>query len=97
MRDVYFPDIAVIEDIRNETGDVRTFTMRFKDPGIQENLTYRPGQFFEVSIFGIGEMPISITSTPSRKGFFELSVKNVGLVSSRLLLAVDEFRRLGSG
>jgi len=84
MKDVYFPDIAVIDRIRDETGDVRTFVMRFKDPAIQENLDYRSGQFFEVSIFGIGEMPISITSTPSRKGFFQLSVKNVGLVSAAL-------------
>jgi len=84
MRDVYFPDIAIIDNIRDETGDVRTFTMRFKDPAIQENLSYRSGQFFEVSIFGVGEMPISITSTPSRKDFFELSVKNVGLVSAAL-------------
>jgi len=84
MRDAYFPDIAVIDNIRDETGDVRTFTMRFKDPAIQENLSYRSGQFFEVSIFGVGEMPISITSTPSRKGFFELSVKNAGLVSGVL-------------
>jgi len=84
MKDVYFPDIAVIDSIRNETGDVKTFTMRFKDPNIQDDLAYRSGQFFEVSIFGIGEVPISITSTPSRKGFFELSVKNVGLVSGAL-------------
>lgn len=84
MKDVYFPDIAVIDSIRNETGDVKTFTMRFKDPDIQENFSYRSGQFLEVSIFGIGEMPISITSTPSRAGFFELSVKNVGLVSGVL-------------
>jgi NAD(P)H-flavin reductase len=81
MKDVYFPNIAVIEGFVNETGDVRTFTMRFKDSYFNQNLTYRSGQFFEVSIFGVGEMPISITSTPSRKGFFELSVKNVGLVS----------------
>jgi len=84
MKDVYFPDIAIIDNIRDETGDVRTFTMRFKDPAIQESLSYRSGQFFEVSIFGVGEMPISITSTPSRKGFFQLSVKNVGLVSAAL-------------
>lgn len=84
MKDVYSPDIAVIDRIRNETGDVKTFTMRFKDPNVQNGLTYRSGQFFEVSIFGVGEMPISITSTPSRKGFFELSVKNVGLVSGAL-------------
>jgi len=84
MKDVYFPDIALIDNIRDETGDVKTFTMRFKDPDIQQNLTYRSGQFFEVSIFGVGEMPISITSTPSRKDFFELSVKNAGLVSGAL-------------
>jgi len=84
MKDVYFPDIALIDSIRNETGDVKTFTLRFKDRKIQENLTYRSGQFFEVSIFGIGEMPISITSTPSRKGFLELSVKNAGRVSGIL-------------
>ena len=84
MKDVYFPDIAIIDNIRDETGDVRTFTMRFKDPDIQQSLTYRSGQFFAVSIFGVGEMPISITSTPSRNGFFELSVKNVGLVSGAL-------------
>ena len=84
MKDVYFPDIAVIESVRDETGDVKTFTLRFKDPDVQDSLAYRCGQFFEVSIFGVGEMPISITSTPSRKGFFELSVKNVGLVSASL-------------
>ncbi|UCE99358.1 MAG: FAD/NAD(P)-binding protein [Planctomycetota bacterium] len=84
MKDVYYPDIALIDTVRDETGDVKTLRMRFKNPDTQKNLSYRSGQFFEVSIFGIGEMPISITSTPSRKAFFELSVKNVGLVSAAL-------------
>ncbi|UCE50083.1 MAG: FAD/NAD(P)-binding protein [Phycisphaerales bacterium] len=83
MKNVYLPNIAIIDGIRDETGDVKTFTLRFKD-AVQQDLTFRPGQFFEVSIFGVGEMPISIASTPSRSGFFELSVKNVGLVSSKL-------------
>lgn len=29
-------------------------------------------------MLGAGEAPISITSTPSRKGFLELSIKRVG-------------------
>lgn len=84
MKDLYVPDIAVIDDIIEETGDVSTFTIRFKDEQLKEDFDYKPGQFVEVSIFGFGEIPISITSTPSRPGFLELNVKNVGLVSGAL-------------
>ncbi|MFC1501940.1 FAD/NAD(P)-binding protein [bacterium] len=84
MKDLYIPEIAIIKGTRPETGDVTTFTVRFKNKRVQEEFHYRPGQFVEVSIFGHGEIPISITSTPSRPGFLELNVKNVGLVSGAL-------------
>ena len=84
MKDIYFPDIATIDDKTEETGDVTTFILRFKDEKLQKKFDYRPGQFLEVSVFGVGEIPISITSTPSRRGFIELSIKNVGLVSSAI-------------
>jgi len=84
LKDLYIPDIAVIDDIAEETGDVSTFKIRFKDSEAQEAFDYRPGQFLEVSVFGCGEIPVSITSTPSRPGFLELNVKNVGLVSAAL-------------
>jgi len=84
LKDVYLPDIAIIDDMTEETGDVTTFTLQFKDKKVQEEFDYRPGQFVEVSVFGVGEIPISITSTPSRPGSLELSIKNVGWVSSAL-------------
>ena len=84
MKDLYLPEIAVIDDRVEETGDVTTFTIRFKDVDVQDAFDYRPGQFVEVSVFGVGEIPISITSTPTRRGFLELNIKNVGLVSSVL-------------
>ncbi|MFH1943810.1 MAG: FAD/NAD(P)-binding protein [bacterium] len=84
MKDLYLPEIAVIDDRVEETGDVTTFTIRFKDVDVQDAFDYRPGQFVEVSVFGVGEIPISITSTPTRRGFLELNIKNVGLVSSAL-------------
>jgi len=84
LKDIYLPDIAIIDDMIEETGDVKTFIVRFKDKKVQEEFDYRPGQFVEVSVFGVGEIPISITSTPSRPGFLELNIKNVGLVSGIL-------------
>ena len=84
MKEIYLPDIALVEEKVEETGDVATFNLRFKDEKLQEAFGYRPGQFLEVSVFGIGEIPISITSTPSRNGSIELSIKNVGLVSNAI-------------
>ncbi|MBN1535257.1 MAG: FAD/NAD(P)-binding protein [Anaerolineales bacterium] len=47
------------------------------------SLDHRPGQFVEVSIFGVGEAPISITSSPSRSNSqFELCVRKVGDLTS---------------
>jgi sulfhydrogenase subunit gamma (sulfur reductase) len=84
LKDIYLPDIAIIDDKEEETGDVTTFKIRFRDKNKQDNFDYKPGQFLEVSVFGIGEIPISITSTPTVRGFFELSIKNVGLVSGAM-------------
>jgi sulfhydrogenase subunit gamma (sulfur reductase) len=58
------------------------FTMKLPE-GV--SLGHRPGQFVEVSVFGIGEAPISISSSPSRSnGTFELCVRRVGDVTSAI-------------
>jgi sulfite reductase subunit B len=49
------------------------------------SLGNEPGQFVEISLFGIGEAPISISSSPSRSnGTFELCVRRVGDVTSAM-------------
>lgn len=43
------------------------------------SLNNKPGQFVQVSVLGMGEAPISISSSPSRSnGTFELCVRKVG-------------------
>ncbi|MEA3254758.1 MAG: FAD/NAD(P)-binding protein [Candidatus Altiarchaeota archaeon] len=74
----YMPEIVKIKDIKQETVDVKTF--RISSP---KGFKYLPGQFLEVSSFGVGEAPISITSTPTRKDL-EISVKKVGGVTESL-------------
>ncbi|MDI6758467.1 MAG: FAD/NAD(P)-binding protein [Candidatus Omnitrophota bacterium] len=48
------------------------------------NLGHEPGQFVMVSIFGFTEAPISICSSPTDKGFFDLTVRNAGVLTNKL-------------
>jgi sulfite reductase subunit B len=48
------------------------------------NLAHEPGQFVMVSIFGFAEAPISVCSSPTDKGYFDLTVRNVGIFTNKL-------------
>ncbi len=79
---IYLPTVARIVDIRDETPAVKLFTVQLPDG---QTLQHAPGQFVMVSVFGVGEMPIVITSSPSRtRDTFELCVRRVGDVTSVL-------------
>jgi NAD(P)H-flavin reductase len=81
--DIYLPAPATVLDVRAETKLEKYF--RFKMDG-DEGMDYLPGQFAEISLPGIGECPISISSSPTRKsdGTFEMVVRDVGTVTHAL-------------
>lgn len=86
MKNPYVPELAVIEDIIEETAanDVKTFRVVFCDANTRRDFSYRPGQFAEVSVFGLGEAPISITSSPTQAGYLEFAVKKAGVLTTAL-------------
>ncbi len=49
-----------------------------------ESLDHDPGQFVEVSLFGVGEAPISIASSPTKRNSFDLCVRAVGKVTNAM-------------
>ncbi len=49
-----------------------------------EILDHDPGQFVEVSLFGVGEAPISLCSSPTRRDSFELCIRKVGRLTAAL-------------
>lgn len=49
-----------------------------------ESLDHEPGQFVMVSVPGIGEAPLSISSSPTKRGSFEIVVRNVGKMTGVL-------------
>jgi len=85
-KNIYTPDLAVIKKVRDEAEGIKTFTLELKDPEIKESFNYRAGQFVELTIFGVGEVPVSITSSPVNKGYLELSIAAVGKVTQALHL-----------
>jgi NAD(P)H-flavin reductase len=50
----------------------------------QRPFTHRPGQFMQVSIWGIGEAPISVSSSPTRGPYLELGVRRAGTLTTAL-------------
>lgn len=49
-----------------------------------KSLDHEPGQFVMVSIPGVGEAPISISSSPTHRSSFDLVVRNVGKLTAAL-------------
>ena len=74
----YRPWPARITSIIDLTETEKLFEFRLIDERIRDAFSHEPGQFVEVSIFGVGEAPISISSSPSKRGFIELCVRRTG-------------------
>ncbi|MBF0408769.1 MAG: FAD/NAD(P)-binding protein [Candidatus Riflebacteria bacterium] len=87
--------ICFVEAIKEETPDVRTYRLKFKDQQKNTNFAWLPGQFVQFSLFGSGECTFCIASSPTRKGSFECSIKKVGTVTSDIHDLLDEGREIG--
>ncbi|MDE5898725.1 MAG: FAD/NAD(P)-binding protein, partial [Treponemataceae bacterium] len=78
-KDALIPYIGVIAGIRQETPDVKTFRVVGRDG--KKLFEHIPGQCAMLSVPGIGESMISITSSPTEKDFMEFSIKRCGCLT----------------
>jgi sulfhydrogenase subunit gamma (sulfur reductase) len=78
---LYLPRMAEIVRQKVLTEKEKLFTLRLEKG---QSLGQHPGQFVEVSLFGIGEAPISVSSSPTRNGTFELCVRATGDVTNAM-------------
>lgn len=77
----YVPKLATIVKKTPMTAMEILFEIKLDDG---TELNHKPGQFVEVSVFGVGEAPISLSSSPTRKGTFEICVRKVGSLTTKL-------------
>jgi sulfite reductase subunit B len=85
-KDIYLPYPVTVSKVEPITKFESFFSCKL-DSG--NELGHLPGQFVEVSLPGIGEAPISISSSPTRKGSFEMVIRKVGNVSDAMHKLAD--------
>jgi sulfhydrogenase subunit gamma (sulfur reductase) len=81
---IYYPHLMTIQDITNETPDIKTFRLAFCNGHAEKPFTFQPGQFAILSVFGQGEAPFGLANSPTRADVIECSLKRMGKVTSAL-------------
>lgn len=78
---VYCPFSCRIESVRNLTHTEKVYRLVRDD---RRPFDHEPGQFMQVSIVGMGEAPISVSSSPTRGDYLELTVRKVGRLTTAM-------------
>lgn len=79
----YTPLVAEIIDIFEEAKGIKRFTVRYRDRPNQGRPALR-GQFFMLTVFGAGEIAISVPFSDRVKDAFTFYVKKVGKVTTAM-------------
>ena len=80
----YLPELATIQEVIQETHNIRTLRVTLDDAEKMRDFTFRPGQVGQLSVFGVGESTFVINSPPTRKDYLQFSVMRVGEVTQRI-------------
>jgi NAD(P)H-flavin reductase len=83
-QNIYKPYQMEIESIIDETPDVKTFRLKFRNVEEAAKFTFKAGQFGEYSAIGEGESTFCIASSPTRKGYIECTFRKAGRVTNAL-------------
>ena len=84
VENVYLPKVAVLDRVVDEIDEVKTFYWHFEDNEAQSAFKrFRPGQFAQVSLFGVGEFPTSLPPSPTEENTF-FTVRQVGSCTQAL-------------
>ncbi|MFO0840166.1 MAG: FAD/NAD(P)-binding protein [Phycisphaerae bacterium] len=78
---LYVPRPALVRRVTPLTALETLFELAMLDG---HPLGHQPGQFVQFSILGIGECPISVSSSPTRPNTFELCIRRAGEVTAHI-------------
>jgi NAD(P)H-flavin reductase len=80
--DPMLPQPFIVRRVFKETSD--TFTLAL-DSSREERLAFQPGQFSMLWVFGVGELPISISGDPTDTASLTYTVRSVGPATHALV------------
>ena len=81
---IYQPDLMEVLETRQQTADIRSVKIRFRDAEKQQHFSFRVGQFGLFSVFGSGESVFNICSSSDWKDHLEFCFRRTGRVTEEL-------------
>lgn len=84
MNNPYVCIEAEVIKVAEETGNIKTFTLRPRQP-----ISFRAGQFMDVSVPGLGEAPFTPSSNHDISKELDFTIMNVGRVT-KVLHSLDK-------
>ncbi|MCX7919697.1 MAG: FAD/NAD(P)-binding protein [bacterium] len=82
MNDLFSPQLAKVTRVYQDTYD--TVTLELSLQNSQKTFTFFPGQFNMLYVFGVGEVPISISGDPNKPKRLVHTIRKVGPVTNAL-------------
>jgi NAD(P)H-flavin reductase len=76
------PLVATIDRVVVDAEDTYTLWTTFEDPVARKEYRFRPGQISMVGVFGVGEIPISVSSDPARPAHLAHTIRACGRVTN---------------
>ena len=83
-RDFILPNLATITEMQDLADNIKLIKVQLDKPIVREKFTFEPGQFAEVSVFGVGESPFGLASSYKKGEPIEFAVNRVGTVTDAL-------------
>ena len=85
MKNIYSPQTAKILSVKNLSANVKLFRLKVKpNLPLQNRLCFIPGQFALIGVWGYGEAPFGISSSPLQNQYLEVVVREAGTVTQKL-------------
>ena len=78
---IFMPQVAEILDAQMITATEKHFKLKLQNG---ERFDYEPGQIVEAGIFGYGEVPLGLASSPTNGESFDLVVRELGKVTKAM-------------
>jgi NAD(P)H-flavin reductase len=78
------PQVATIRRVVPDAFETYTYWVVIDDPHVRRSFRFQPGQISLLGVFGVGEIPISISSDPARPLILGHTVRACGRVTNAL-------------
>lgn len=84
MNNPYQPDLMEVIAVQQQTADVKSVRVRFRDEEVGRQFRFHVGQFGMFSVFGCGESTFNICSSSNWTDFIEFCFRRTGRVTEAL-------------